>query len=259
MLLHEWQLALQDAALGISDRVSLALKRDSTPPSIGLGIYANAYSSRLEEALRSNFPALHHLLGDDEFKTIAARYLANHPSQHSSIRWFGEHLARFLGEVEPYRSTPVMHELAAFEWAIRHTIDAAGAVRTEFQEMTALAPREWGALRFSLHPSLTILDLEWNVLPIWHALTNRTVPPTPCPAPQCCLVWRQRDFISAWRSCDFFEATALRALGAGATVAELCESPALHRNEVALIPERVAGLIRNGVDGGFLCHYTDRR
>ena len=180
MRLHEWQLALQDAALGKNDRVNRALKGDSVPASARLGIYRNAYSSRLRDALRSNFPALHQLLGDDEFSTLAARYLTNHPSSHSSIRWFGEQLPEFLEVTVPYRSTPVMVELARFEWALRHTIDAADLDRIEFPEMATLAPGAWGALRFSLHPSLTILDLRWNVLPIWQALTNLTAPPSPC-------------------------------------------------------------------------------
>ena len=221
MRLREWQLALQDAALGKSDRVRRALKQNSAANYPRLGIYTNAYSSRLRDALRSNFPVLRQLLDDDDFNTLATRYLTDHPSSNSSIRWFGEHLPRSLDVTEPYCSTPVMHELPKFEWALRHTVDAADAERVEFSEMAALAPDKWGALQFTLHPSLTILDLQWNVLPVWHALTNLTIPPHPCLESQFCLVWRQRDFISAWRSCECFEATALRTLRTGATLAEL--------------------------------------
>ncbi|MGE3597008.1 MAG: putative DNA-binding domain-containing protein [Dehalococcoidia bacterium] len=253
MRLHEWQLALQDAALGRSDRVIRALREDPASASTRVGIYRTGYSIRLRDALRSNFPALHQLLGDDDFNTLSTRFLTNHPSSHSSIRWFGAHLPGFLEASEPYCSTPVMVELARFEWALRHTIDAADLERVESSEIAALAPEAWGALRFSLHPSLTILDLQWNVLPIWRALTSSTTPPKPSLTAQCCLVWRQRNYISAWRSSDYFEAEALQVLSAGTTLAALCEDRALHEPESSQIPKRVAAVIRNGIDGGFLC------
>ena len=256
MQLLEWQTALQDAVLGTDDRVRATLRRASVAPDSQLAVYSNAYVNRLREALQSNFPALHQLLGDNDFEGLAARYIIEHPPRHASIRWFGDCLAEFLAARTPYSATPAIRELALFEWALRHAIDACDAERLAFEEVAAWAPDAWGIQRFVFHPSLTVLDLQWNVPPIWHALTRQSTPPGPTASPQACLIWRQRDFVTAWRTCDSVEAAALRALGDGASMAEICEDPLLCRPDDELMPLRIAGVLRGAVEGGYLCRYA---
>ena len=130
--LHEWQSALQACIVEPQrdrERIRPHLQAGSVDVDSQLEIYANAYVMRLVEALRSNYPALHHALGDKGFEVMARCYLERYPSTHASIRWFGDSMARFLQDRDPYRQVPVLSELAAFEWAVRHTIDAADTER----------------------------------------------------------------------------------------------------------------------------------
>ena len=45
------------------------------PVATRLAIYGGAYGSRLVEALENNFPALAKLLGETDFRTLAADYI----------------------------------------------------------------------------------------------------------------------------------------------------------------------------------------
>ena len=73
-------------APGLADAVVPGAALDSRER---LGIYADAYASRLLDVLREDFPRVAALLGDHRFEHLAREYLARHPSEHPSVRHLG--------------------------------------------------------------------------------------------------------------------------------------------------------------------------
>ena len=178
MQLREWQDRFQQRIFQPKQRDEVLwanLLPGSTSRQAQLEVYSNAYVIRLVEALRSNYPALHQLLGDRDFDSMGRTYLRQNPPMHSSIRWFGHALARFLQSEQPYADLPIMSELASFEWALRHTVDAADAERLTVETLQAIALEHWGELRFILHPSASVMVLQWNTPPVWKALSAEQV------------------------------------------------------------------------------------
>jgi len=223
MQLREWQQQLQQHILHGGDAATLELRQGSITREQQLAIYLHAYSLRLTEALRCNYPALHQLLGDDDFDAMAQWYIAQHPSRTASIRWFGDAVADFLLHHDPYAQCPAMADLARFEWALRHTVDAADAEHIRFESMQQIAPETWGALTFDLHPSLGVLQLDWNAPAIWKALTNDQDPPQPENTALTWLIYRDNDLITQWRSADADEAAALAIFRDGGDFDAVCE------------------------------------
>jgi hypothetical protein len=191
---------------------------------IRLGIYADAYRLRLAEALANDFEAVHGLLGDEQFHELCLKYIDAHPSQHFSLRYFGQHMSSFLRHTSPYSATQVLAELADFEWALIDAFDAPDGDVLSLEEVAGLAPERWPALRFTLHESVIRLKLAWNVQAIWKALKEETPPDAPQriePA-QAWVVWRQ-ELQTYFRVLEPQEAWALDAVQAGHTFASLCE------------------------------------
>jgi hypothetical protein len=256
--LHEWQSVLQACIVEPGqDRAAL---RSWLPPGAKdadtrLDVYASAYVLRLGEALRCNYPALHQALGDADFDAMARRFVERCPSTQASIRWFGAGLDEFLRGQEPWSRVPVLGELAAFEWAIRHTIDAADADRLSVADLLAVPAEAWAELCFDLHPSVTLLFLEWNAPPLWHALTG-TEPArpgettTPVRHPLHWLVYRKPDLSSGWRSLPDAEQAALEQLRQGTTFAGLCEHIARQGDDDAAL--QAATWLRAWVEQGLL-------
>ena len=258
--LREWQSALQSCITDPGqDRAPLraCLQDSAAGPDTGLDVYANAYVLRLAEALRCNYPALHQALGDSDFDAMARAYLERHPSSHASIRWFGAALAGFLRATQPWREVPVLAELAAFEWAVRHTIDAANAERLSVDSLLTVPAERWPELRFDLHPSVTLLALEWNAPPLWRALTDpeAAVPgqeTQPARSPLHWLVYRKPDLSCGWHSLPADERSALDRLHRGDTFGELCEYIAGQGDSDAAA--QAAGWLRAWVESGLLVH-----
>ncbi len=190
-----------------------------------LQVYAEAYRLRLLEALETDFVALRAYLGADEFSALGDAYIATWPSAHYSIRYFGGHMAEFLAETPPYANTPLLAELAAFDWALSAAFDAADDPVLAIEDMSTIAPSDWPNLTFRAHAAVIRLDLQWNAPTIWSAADSgaETLPaavesPTTIPW----VIWRQ-NLQSFYRSMGADEAYALDALLRGESFGSICE------------------------------------
>jgi len=251
MQLREWQQQLQQIILHGGTAENLSLHHGTITHERQLAIYHNAYALRLTEALRYNYPALHQLLGDDDFETMAQRYIAQHPSITASIRWFGDKLADFLLRETPYAACPAMSDLARFEWALRHSTDAADAARVTLESMQDVAADNWGALTFDLHPSLTVLQLDWNAPAIWRALTDDKDPPLPATETLTWFIHRDDDLVTQWRSAGDDETAALSIFRAGGNFDAICELAAQTQGEAAAAIG-AAGWLKSWITQGLL-------
>jgi hypothetical protein len=226
-----------------------------------LAIYRNAWRGRLIEALRSNVPVLHRVLGDDDFAALALAYLADHPSREPSIRWFGHALAAWIDArgdagdaVVPH---PALADLARMEWAIGTSFDSADRAPVAVADLAALPGEAWPGLRFDAHPSLRLVPLRWAVEPAWKALSEdedaQAGPPEALA--HVLAVWRD-GLETRWRSLPDDEHDALAACARGLPFGALCERVAGTLAAAGAAPEaapaQVAGWLRGWVENGLL-------
>jgi hypothetical protein len=222
------------------------------PADIRLGIYAGAYRSRLAEALASNYPVLAKVLGEADFNSLAAEYIAAHDSPYFSIRYYGDGLATFLGAREHYAAAPVLAELAQWEWSMSSVFDAADAAPLGAEDLARIPPADWAQLRFRWHPSVQRLTLWWNVPQLWKALSEDRERPemTVAATPTEWLLWRE-DLTSYYRSLPKTEAGVLDAARSGWPFGELC---ALLCEELgdSEAPAHAATLLRGWIAAGLI-------
>jgi len=211
-------------------RMQIAIRDAGEPPALagdgrGLAAYRYAWRARMHEALRTNYPVLHRVLGDEGFEAMADDYLAAQPSTFRSIRWFGHRLDAYLRAHPETLPHPAVADMARFEWAICEAFDGPDAAPMAAQSLAALAPGDWPGLRLALHPTCRMLDLEWSVAPIWRELAEADDPDhqaaPPEPLDHTVLVWR-RELQPQWRSVDALEAGLLKAIAAGLDFSALC-------------------------------------
>ncbi len=222
-----------------------------------LAIYANGYRLRLLEALTTNYPALHTLAGDELFEQIGRTYIEAHPSTHYSIRYFGQHLSTFLTATAPYSDTPALSEMAALEWSLSLSFDAADAEVITVETLATLPPDSWPELRLRFHPSVHRHDFHWNMPELWSAIDAQTdpQPPQQYPQPRAWLIWR-RELQNYFRPLDSAETWALDSMRDGAAFAAMCEGLCeyLDAEQVGL---RAAGFLRGWVQAGLVTQVND--
>jgi hypothetical protein len=188
------------------------------------GVYRVAYRARLRAALRDNFEVLPLVMGDDAFEALANAYINTHPSNHYSLRWYGNQLCDFMAENHALVDHPAMLDLARMEWALRHAFDAAPAELLTSEALAAVPAQEWSDLQFTLHPSVQLLSLHWAVGPIWHALKSaldEVAPPETLEHHM--LVWRL-GMNTQWKSLTQMETDFVKGLQAHRTFGQQCAS-----------------------------------
>jgi len=198
------------------------------PALARLGIYHSAYRARLLETLRDTYGHTARLLGSDVFDALALAYIAQSPSSHRNLRWYGQTWPAFLvadgGDAEPHPHAPIA-ELARLDWALREAFDGPDDTVLHVRDLQHLAPEAWGLVRLRPHATVRCLSLRHNTLQRWHALDDeRTVPDAErLPEPGWLLVWR-RDDRPHFRSMAASEAWAVQQLLEGCAWGALCDA-----------------------------------
>jgi len=259
--LAELQRALQHHVLhagddAASDATTLVAADARASAQRRLGIYAHAYRARLREVLAKDYPGLRALAGEETFDAIAHDYIAATPSHHPNARWYGARLAPFLREDSRWKEHPQFAEMAALDWAFGLAFDARDARGVTFDELAAVAPQDWPALRFALHPSLQRLSFAHNVAAIRRALDRHEALPVleRFDAPQPHAVWRS-DLTVRHRRLSDEEATLLDLLAQGASFSDLCEALAAS-HEADTIALQAATLLRTWIADGWIASVT---
>lgn len=245
----DFQSYLLRKAEGVESHV---VGTERVPIATRLAIYGDGYSLRLIEALQANYPALAKLLGDDEFPILGAAYVQANDSHFRSVRYYGAGLPDFLTTQMPFAKSPLLAELARWEWTMTEVFDAADAEPIGVEALAAVHPESWPELRFDLHPSVRRLGLFWNAPQIWKALTSDEERPKAAvlAEPGQWALWRQ-GLQTYFRSLQAPEAEALDAARDGATFGELCTSLPRHFTEEET-PSRAAGFLRQWVESGLI-------
>ena len=245
----EDQRELNDLVVG-TDKIDAATR---------VGIYTEAYRLRLIECLQENYPALHTLLGDEQFDELGRTYISAHRSHHFSIRWYGDRLDEFLGKTAPWKSHEALAEMAGFEWRLRGAFDAADQPSIGLEALEAIAPQRWPEMVFNFHPSLRRLDLRCNVAAFWRAVDAEKDPPEleQADVPAGWLIWRKA-LRQYFRSLTVDEAFALDAARRGESFAAICELLCewIDAQHVSL---HAAGLLKRWVTDGLVVDVQTRR
>ncbi len=249
------QLALHAHLLGCDAGVTAQVVDDARLPAARrLGIYAHAYASRLQEALRETFEKTRARLGDDAFDALAAAFVRDRPSTHRNLRWFGAGLPAWLARALPHEGE--VGELARLEWALRGAFDARDDPGSGATCETDHASVDWSAAGCRFTASLRVVALRFNAAAIWQALDRGAAAP---PAmrldpPAWALVWR-RDMQARFRTIDAGERAWLAALRGGRPIAVACAGRAGTGDAAAVAAEVAAQVLRwrdEGVVTGFV-------
>ncbi len=227
-LQHEFQnYLLDDSEQHIIRRVKSTSQRSAEQRML---IYGNAYTLRLKEALSSDYERLHSYLGDELFDNLMLQYIKYHPSQHPSLRYFGQYMVQLVKQLEPFKALGEVAEIAAIEQAFAHSFDATDCHCVTQQQLVQIPPEAWATLTLKFHDSVQLLPQRYNSFQIWQALDKTQAPPQKTPDKCTWLIWR-RNLVSHYRALEEAELSALLTATTTGSFARVCEVLLEHYSE----------------------------
>lgn len=230
---------------------------DDTYRQTRLGIYYSAYRLRLIATLSVDYEVLKAAVGDSRFRELSLAYVHAHPSPFRNLRWYGDAMAGFLRNDVRFSAEPVLSELAEFEWAQGLAFDAPDASQVSFDDLASVPPDDWAHIRFIQHPSLHLINANWNVVAIWHAHKDGKTLPVAVNSEKANVIaiWR-RDYQSYFRTLERDESLLWQTLANGSGFGDACAelATATNMNEEEA-PQRAAQLLRTWIDEGWIQSY----
>lgn len=229
--LLELQRSFMDA---LHDREAIgpvaAICGNGLAPEARLRIYRHSGEAIQTGALRTTYPAVLALVGEDFFEQTALAYRGLHPSRSGNLQWFGARFADYLAGLPALRALAYVPEVARLEW---------------LRQQAALAAA--GDAQRTLHPSVHLLDSAQPVLSVWRFATQpgdeRFALPT---TGERVLLWREGDQV-AMAMLDRASFACVTALARGDSLT------AAYRAARELDPEfNFAACIESLVDRGLL-------
>jgi hypothetical protein len=131
------------------------------------GVYASGAPARVAEALENDYPALRRILGDDAFRSLAARYAVAHPPRSFDLGRAGDRLAGFL-ETDPLREElAFLPDLARLEWAMAEALIARDAEPLAWSALQALGPEAAADLPLAWTPGVALVASAWPIHDLW--------------------------------------------------------------------------------------------
>jgi len=185
-----------------------------------LAIYYDAYRWRMIEILQVAYPKLAAWLGNNDFAELVIAYIETHPSQHISARYIGGYLSQFLQQ----RGQPFLAELAQFEWALGHVLDAVDSPLFTTEDLHHVTDTDWPTLLLSLRASVQLISLHFNAPFIWQQLAENKSPSAPehHEKPITWVIWRYEQ-TAYFASLDNPSAHMFSLLQQGLSFADVCE------------------------------------
>jgi hypothetical protein len=166
--LHELQCQLRDALLrNDATLVDTQIRDDGLPVVNRLNIYRNTVFTNLREALRTMFPVINKLVGEDFFAYAADEYIRRYPSPAGDLNQFGEHLAAFFAEFELASTLPYLSDVAKLEWLAHKVYHASMHSGLAIDQLGTVDPALYGELHFSLNSTSALLHSEYPIQRIW--------------------------------------------------------------------------------------------
>lgn len=219
-----------------------------------LNIYAEAYRLRLIEALSDSYPALHTLMGDDDFESLCLHYINAHPSTHFSIRYFGQHMSEFIAHHHSGSHSELLSEMALFEWSLINAFDAKNETSLTMEQLARVEISEWPNLCFTLSASLQKLDFHWNVPALWKSIEQNAEPQAPEKNEQSVtwLIWRPQ-LETQFRSLNSTETEAFNAMQSGRNFSDICSVIGMEEN---LAAHNAATFLANWIAEGLVTGFN---
>jgi hypothetical protein len=194
---------------------------------------------------------LRRLVGEECFSGLARAYGLAHPSDSPDLNRFGASLADFLEEHAPLAGVPYLPDMARLEWLLHRACYAPDAAPLDAARLQALAPQDFEAARFALHPACALFASPWAVAALWLAHQDEAAFPVSLDTPSHALVTRPAHAVQL-HVLDAAGAAALGALAQGRTMGEALDRAFEHDPQFD-----IAGQLALWVDSGALLAAQD--
>ncbi len=163
-LQSEFAKALLDPSLPVPSCVDGTKQIDA---GRRFAIYRNNVVASLIDALKTAFPAVVRVVGEEFFDAMAGIYVRNHPPASPVMMLYGDRFPEFLTDFGPVAELAYLPDIARLEQIRREIYHAADAQPLPADFLAHVPEEKLADLVFSCHPAVVATAFDYPVLSLW--------------------------------------------------------------------------------------------
>lgn len=211
-------------------------------------VYRNSAALTHTDTLRTTYPAVLALVGDNFFESAAVQYRRAHPSTSGNLQDFGARFAEFIGALPNTYQLPYLADVARLEW-LRQTVALAAdatPLSAAAMQQASVPAQAHDKLCIALHPSVRLFASQHAVLTLWRYAMDPPAERLQLPTEgEHVVLWRS-DTEVAMASVDAASFTCIEALSRGVSLDDACHE-ALIRDAQFDVTACIGSLVEQAV------------
>lgn len=221
-------------------------------------IYHGMYLLRMHDALRDDYEALQHFLGDGAFFDLVRDYVQAYPSRHFSLNRLGDYMPEFIQEGAQIPRRAFCHDLARLELAITQLFDAPHSPSLESEAIAAVPEAAWPQAVLKPVEAFRLLEFRYPVSAYLQTVQDDNHDHPPARAKRTWAVVFRSGY--GMRRLDLTKSAhdLLVDLAAGTSLGDAIGKAARRRGRAAASEEQLFGWFRDWVSGGMFQSVTTR-
>ena len=132
------------------------------------GVYRNNVTVSLIDALKTGFPLVVKLLGEQNFEGIVALYVRSTPPSSPLMMFYGAEFPEFLAGFQPVAHIGYLPDAAQLDLELRRSYHARDTDPFDPSPLADLSPEALMDATFVLAPATRIISSVWPLYDIWH-------------------------------------------------------------------------------------------
>jgi hypothetical protein len=129
-----------------------------------LSVYRNNIVGSLTDVMRSSFPVLEALVGQEFLEGMARAFILKNPPARGCLNFYGAGFAEFIEGFAPAKSLPYLPDIARFELALGQSYYADEDRAMAAEELGTIAPDDLGALQLFLRESVRLISSPYPLV-----------------------------------------------------------------------------------------------
>src|SRR5258708_1219111 len=167
-MLAPFETSFADALLNADRPVPYGITaHNAAVPTRRFAVYRNNVVVGLGKALKSRFPVVEKIVGEEFFTAMALVFVKEQPPRSPQLATYGDEFPAFITAFKPARGLPYLADVARLEATRPGSYHAADVTPVGAEHFATVDCHAVEAIRVDMHPSIGIVRSAYPIVTIW--------------------------------------------------------------------------------------------